>query len=279
VAEAKGLRFSVRDSDGFAHGDPESLARILSNLVENAVRYTERGGVVVGCRRRGDALWLQVWDTGPGIPDDRRADVFLEFFQIDNPQRDRRNGLGLGLAIVDRRVRLVGGQLRLQSAEGRGSVFSVEVPAGRADAHQPAPTRNALQAELSFAGELIAVIGRCRSMITRSGSPLRWIRRSPSSALAACAIRAVGSMRSSTPAGRGRHLRRSRTAACAGLCATAEADGLRAEQQAIASQLFLTEKTVKAHLTRVFKVLAVVNRTQAVLEAQRLGLVAKSEGS
>ena len=78
------------------------LERILLNLASNAVRYTLRGGIIVGCRRRGEMLRIEVWDSGPGIPEDQKQNIFGEFFQLAAPERYRYGGLGLGLAIVDR---------------------------------------------------------------------------------------------------------------------------------------------------------------------------------
>ena len=128
VAEAKGLRFRIRESSAWVLSDPTLLERMLRNLVENAVHHTQRGGVVVGVRRRGEAVAIEVWDTGPGIPADRQADIFQEFFQLDNPERDREKGLGLGLAIVDRLSRLVRHPVKLTSRPGRGSRFTITVP-------------------------------------------------------------------------------------------------------------------------------------------------------
>jgi signal transduction histidine kinase len=87
--------------------DPALLERIIRNFVSNAVRYTDRGGIVVGCRQRSAAVRIEVLDSGRGIPADKHREIFQEFCQLDNPERDRRNGLGLGLAIVDRVARLL----------------------------------------------------------------------------------------------------------------------------------------------------------------------------
>ena len=95
--------------------DPILLERILLNLVSNAVRYTARGGVVVGCRRRATQLRIDVCDTGVGIPEDQRQSIFSEFYQLATPVPDRKAGLGLGLAIVDRLGRLLGHPVQLQS--------------------------------------------------------------------------------------------------------------------------------------------------------------------
>ncbi len=112
------------------------LERILRNLVSNAVNYTDSGGVLIGCRA-GDALRIEVWDTGRGIPAQQVQQVFEEFYQIDNPERDRSKGLGLGLAIVRRLVDLLGHRLDIASVVGRGSRFSIEVPMAEPSAAAP----------------------------------------------------------------------------------------------------------------------------------------------
>ncbi len=103
--------------------DPILLYRVLVNLINNALRYTREGGVLVGCRRRAGGLWIEVWDTGIGIPKENFKDIFREFQQLSNPQRDREQGLGLGLAIVERTTRLLDHPIQLRSRVGRGSVF------------------------------------------------------------------------------------------------------------------------------------------------------------
>jgi two-component system, sensor histidine kinase len=108
--------------------DPVLVERILRNLVSNAVLYTERGRIVVGCRRRGPRIALQVWDTGVGIPEHQQALVFQEYYQLGNPERDRAKGLGLGLAIVRRLADLLGNPLTLRSKPGKGSCFEVVLP-------------------------------------------------------------------------------------------------------------------------------------------------------
>lgn len=109
--------------------DPILLARMVRNLIANALRYTERGQVLVGCRRDGpDGLRIEVWDTGVGIPEECRADIFEEFTQLGNPERDREKGLGLGLAVVARLAALLGGRVSVASTVGRGSVFRLHLP-------------------------------------------------------------------------------------------------------------------------------------------------------
>lgn len=128
VATKKRLRFAVCPTSAVAYSDPALLQRILSNLISNALRYTEMGGVVVTCRQRGDTLRLEVWDTGPGIPQQYQEAIFCEFYRID--RTDARGGVGLGLAIVRSCSELLGYGVRLSSQMGRGSRFYLEVPRG-----------------------------------------------------------------------------------------------------------------------------------------------------
>ncbi len=126
-AEAKGLKLLVVPSRVLLHTDSMLLQRVLFNLVSNALRYTDHGGVVVGCRRRNARVLIEIWDSGCGIPQDRQQDIFAEFVQLHNPERTRGNGLGLGLAIVERVARLLNCPLSLRSRPQQGSVFSISV--------------------------------------------------------------------------------------------------------------------------------------------------------
>jgi CheY-like chemotaxis protein len=141
AARKKGLRLRVVASDAWVSSDPILLERIMLNLVSNAVRYTERGGVVVGCRHRGPELRIDICDTGAGIPADERQRIFGEFYQLSRRAPDPSGGFGLGLAIVDRLGRLLGHRVELESSSGRGSRFSVSVPlaAQPRTAEVPAP--------------------------------------------------------------------------------------------------------------------------------------------
>lgn len=124
VAAVKGLRLAVSRTRTWIYSDPALLERILSNLVSNALRYTDAGGVLVGARRvQKDWLRLEVWDTGKGIPPEFQAKVFEEYFQLANPERHRDKGLGLGLAIVSRLARLLGSSVQVRSSMGKGSCF------------------------------------------------------------------------------------------------------------------------------------------------------------
>jgi len=127
-AEQKGLQLRTRCSSAMVRSDRELLQRIVHNLVSNAIRHTEKGGVLIACRRRGDTLCIQVWDTGPGIPENQLEDIFAMFHQLGNPARERGKGLGLGLAIANRMARILGHPLTVRSRVGHGSMFAVEVP-------------------------------------------------------------------------------------------------------------------------------------------------------
>lgn len=129
LAQAKGLRFKVLGCDGGVRSDYVLLRRLLGNLVSNAIRHTHSGGVVVSFRHRGDQILVQVWDTGIGIPETEHSEIFREFYQIANPQRDSENGLGLGLAICTRIAKFLDTELTLKSKVDRGSVFSFYLPA------------------------------------------------------------------------------------------------------------------------------------------------------
>lgn len=129
MASEKDLVYRSRETTAAVHTDPGLLELILRNLIVNAIRYTERGGVLVGCRRKVDGrVTVEVWDSGIGIPVDQHADIFREFHQIGNPERDRKKGFGLGLAIVQRLSRTLGLPLDMRSRPGAGSVFRLTLP-------------------------------------------------------------------------------------------------------------------------------------------------------
>ncbi|WP_448187311.1 PAS domain-containing hybrid sensor histidine kinase/response regulator [Azospirillum sp. sgz301742] len=142
VAAAKGLAWSVRAPDVAVHSDPNLLGRMVRNLVENAVRYTQKGEIAVECTVRGARLAISVRDTGIGIPPESLDEIFTEFHQLANPERDQKQGLGLGLAIVRRLSGLLDHPVEVLSTPGVGSVFTVVVPLDRVEAVGPdAPER------------------------------------------------------------------------------------------------------------------------------------------
>ncbi|MFS2054730.1 sensor histidine kinase, partial [Variovorax sp. CT11-76] len=128
-ANQRELELRVRSSPLWVRSDAQLLQRLLGNLVDNALKYTERGGVVVRARPRGDAVWLEVRDTGIGIAEQHRARVFDEFYQAGNVGRDRSRGLGVGLSIVQRIAALLAHPLVLRTREGRGTCFRLVLPA------------------------------------------------------------------------------------------------------------------------------------------------------
>lgn len=127
-ADARHLIFRVRETPVTVFSDPGLVELILRNLVANAIRYTEHGGLLVGCRYRGGQVVVEVWDTGIGIPLADQQEVFREFHQLGNPERDRRKGFGLGLAICRGLANTLQHRLSLRSLSGRGSVFRLTLP-------------------------------------------------------------------------------------------------------------------------------------------------------
>jgi signal transduction histidine kinase/ActR/RegA family two-component response regulator len=158
AAAQKDLSLAVPRNSLFVRSDPVLLERIMRNLVANAVRYTDRGRVVLGARRTGGAVRIEVWDSGRGIPKDKHREIFQEFRQLDNPQRDRRKGLGLGLAIVERLVKLLDHPLELRSQLGKGSVFAVTVPRGRREDFVPGEADGQIYVDRDVANSLILVV-------------------------------------------------------------------------------------------------------------------------
>ena len=127
-ADSKGMVYRSRDTTAVVNSDASLVEIIVRNLVSNAIRYTDSGGVLTACRRRGEHAVIEVWDTGIGIDRAQQKNVFREFHQLGNPERDRRKGLGLGLAVAQSLARLLGHDLSLSSRVGRGSVFRLALP-------------------------------------------------------------------------------------------------------------------------------------------------------
>jgi signal transduction histidine kinase/CheY-like chemotaxis protein len=158
TAREKGLRLSMVPSSLWVRSDFILLERILLNLVSNAVRYTRTGGIVMGCRRRGAFLRIDVCDSGIGIAEDQQKNIFGEFYQVAGPERlENRSGLGLGLAIVERVGRLLDHPIELTSRVGRGSRFSVSVPIVGAPA-ETAPVSPAATSFDPLNGKFVVVI-------------------------------------------------------------------------------------------------------------------------
>jgi len=156
MARQKGLDLRVVGCNLFVESDPSYLRRILQNLMANAIRYTESGRVLVGARRRGNDLTIQVWDTGPGIPDDKQDIVFREFQRLE-PLEGAGDGVGLGLAIVERACALLDHPLEMYSTPGLGTRFFVTVPISRGLKDSRA-TRQAEDPEEQDHAHLIALV-------------------------------------------------------------------------------------------------------------------------
>ena len=128
MAGVRGLTLHYVPSRVWVESDLALLARVVRNFLSNAVRYTEHGHLLLGCRRRADGLEIMVGDTGPGIPEPQRKAIFLEFRRASQPQANHSRGLGLGLAIVDRISTMLDHPVTLASRLGHGSLFSILVP-------------------------------------------------------------------------------------------------------------------------------------------------------
>ncbi|WP_084165245.1 ATP-binding response regulator [Skermanella stibiiresistens] len=140
-ARQKGLTLHVAPCSAVIRSDRDLLERILRNLLSNAVRYTSSGRILVGCRRQGDRLRIEVWDTGPGIPADQLDIIFEEFYRGNTPSTSDQAGFGLGLSIVDRLSRLLDHSMSVRSREGKGSVFAITVPMEGESELRPDPVR------------------------------------------------------------------------------------------------------------------------------------------
>ena len=132
LAKDKNLQFRIVPSSITVRSDPDLLERILGNYMSNAIRYTEAGSVMMGCRKRGNKVSIEVWDTGCGISEDQMPNIFEDFYQIENKERDRSKGLGLGLALAKRLSLSLNHTIECKSSLGSGSCFSVLVEIGEA---------------------------------------------------------------------------------------------------------------------------------------------------
>jgi two-component system CheB/CheR fusion protein len=126
-ARAKGLSFRVVPCSLIVQSDPHLLEQMIRNLLANAMKYTDRGKVLLGCRRHGDALTIEIWDTGIGIPNDQQAAIFQAYHQVGNIARASGRGVGLGLSIVQRLGSLLDHRIVVRSCSGKGSVFTIRV--------------------------------------------------------------------------------------------------------------------------------------------------------
>ncbi|MNQ45203.1 Non-motile and phage-resistance protein [compost metagenome] len=172
LAQEQGLKFRVRGSHLRIDSDIKLLRRILQNFLTNAFRYA-KGPVLLGVRRRGGELCLEVWDRGPGIPEDKQQVIFEEFKRLDSHQTRAEKGLGLGLAIADGLCRVLGHTLRVRSWPGRGSVFSVSVPLARSQA-QPASAAAEMNGRLPSGARVLCIDNEDSILIGMNSLLSRW---------------------------------------------------------------------------------------------------------
>lgn len=164
LAAAKRLELRIRPTRLAVTSDPLLLSRVLRNLLTNAIRYTARGGVLLGARRRGESVFIEVWDTGPGIHEQELARVFEEFYRGESSKSEvggasGSGGFGLGLSIVRRICQVLGHKLTVRTRPGSGTVFRVEVPRStQAQARRPAPSESAESAIQPITGQCIVVL-------------------------------------------------------------------------------------------------------------------------
>ena len=157
-AREKGLELRVLPSSLMIRSDAVLIERIIQNLVSNAVSYTHDGKVVVGCRRSGDSVRIEVWDNGVGVAEDELQTIFEDYHQVDNPARDRRKGLGLGLGIVQRIAKLLDHEIIVRSKLGKGSLFAIQVPRAAGSMARPARPPAERRAQSSFDGRTLVAI-------------------------------------------------------------------------------------------------------------------------
>ena len=158
LAHKTGLTLHFDHARAVLHSDPVLLERVLGNLISNALRYTLAGSVRVRCDARNGGVAIAVADTGPGIPREEHARIFDEFYQLGNPERDRRKGLGLGLATVKRIALLLSCPVAVDSEPGKGSVFTITVPQGDPQYVVPTPAAPSAADMDALQGKVIAVV-------------------------------------------------------------------------------------------------------------------------
>ncbi|MDB5963651.1 MAG: hybrid sensor histidine kinase/response regulator, partial [Polaromonas sp.] len=176
-AEAQGLALRFKPAGKWVHADPALLERLLGNLVHNALKFTDAGGILVVARTRGDSVVVEVWDSGRGMRADELPRVFDEFYQVGNQERDRSKGLGMGLAIVRRLAGLMRAPLEVLSRPGRGTVFKLQLPRsvalGAVAAAGSDGTIGSTTARWSLAGLCVLVVDDEETVRTSTAAALR----------------------------------------------------------------------------------------------------------
>jgi len=158
IAQDTMLEFRVVESTAMVRSDPGLLGRILRNFVSNAIRYTKNGRVLIGCRRIRGYARIEIWDTGIGIPSAYISEIFDEFQQFNVPQHLKEKSFGLGLAIVVRIARILGHRIDVRSEEGKGSVFSVEIPVSPRRCASRLPEQAYLSPSDNISGSFVVVV-------------------------------------------------------------------------------------------------------------------------
>jgi signal transduction histidine kinase/FixJ family two-component response regulator len=190
LAARKGLAFEVVRSRCWVVSDPLLLYRIVLNLAQNAIAYTQTGKVLIGCRRTYTGLRIEVWDTGIGIPVDQRDAIFKEYVRLHGPNRE---GLGLGLAICDRLARLLSHRIEIRSQLGRGSVFMIMVPRTEPHAVETATAAQPENATLSLSGKSVVLVDDDPDVLTALSATLeKWGGQVLSANSSAMALQKLG---------------------------------------------------------------------------------------
>ncbi len=193
LADKKGVRLRFRATDLAAVSDRTLLRRILQNIVSNALRYTAKGGVLVAARRRGAGLRVDVCDTGSGIPDDERDEIFEEFHRGTASAADHAGGLGLGLSIVRRMVDALGHDLTFSSVVGRGTVFHLTLPLARTPEVQASPAEPEAPRAYGLFGTKVLLVENDETVAEATTALLqRWRCAVRTAATSAAAIDALG---------------------------------------------------------------------------------------
>lgn len=162
AALAKGLQLRFRTHDLLVYSDVALLERLLANLISNAIRYTEKGSILVSARRKREYVLIEVRDTGIGIPVEHQQAIFTEFYQVNNAARESHKGLGLGLSIVDRLASALGTQVELKSWVGKGTRFAIKVMGENPQEQTIAPS---LESTSTFPAPVIGVLGNCSDLL------------------------------------------------------------------------------------------------------------------
>ena len=166
LAQELGVELRLRSTRAWLYSDPTLLYRVLANLVDNAIKHARAPGVLIAARRRGDKWRMEVWDCGPGIPEEQQQAIFDKFVQLNNPGRDRRKGLGLGLSIVQRLNELLGYQLNLISRDGCGTCFRLTAPEGVPTPQQSGVPLTHEERGYSLQGAVVLVVDNDPDVLT-----------------------------------------------------------------------------------------------------------------